>query len=404
MERTDGPLSGTRRFWTDNAALGLATVVAGLFNSAYSVLLAHALGPNDYGRIGALNNLVSLFLLPLPIVGLAAIRVGRQLGRQRFLVWSSLGLGVLIFVLAVVLSPMLARQFGLSPALIILYAFSVILNFGYALYIGFLKRARRYGVVGLLLVLASASAVLAVAVGVTLGHAHPLIWMGVLQGIFVVLMFFLTRWMAESVPTLPPAHLRPEVVTTTLGVGTLQALWGFSDVLAAKANLSVTDAGLYTGLSTIGQALPFFVGSLATVMLTAVLDEPRRRRAFLTRTLLATIGLSALFIGVLLAFPVPVVRLALGSAFVPMAPLVQRYSDAMAAMGLVLVLTTYGVAVGTYRTMVPAALGTIFWLAWIVSADSMTTLVNRTLVAMVATFIGVAVAFIAGRETTRSPH
>lgn len=403
MQRTKGPQSGTRRFWTDNAALGLATVVAGLFNSAYSILLAHALGPDNYGRIGALNNLVSLFLLPLPIVGLAAIRVGRQRERQRPLAMGSLGLGAVIFLAVVALSPLMGRRFGLSPALIILFASTVVLNFGYALYIGFLKRARRYGMVGLLLVLASASSVAGVVVAVTVGRAHPLVWMGVLQGVAVILLFVYTRSLAESVPVLEPVRLRPEVVATTLGVGTLQALWGFSDVLVAKANLSVTAAGLYTGLSTIGQSLPFFVASLATVMLTAVLDEPRRRRGYLARTLLASVGLAAIFIGVLLLFPVPVVRLALGGAFVPMTPLIQHYSDAMAAMAMVLVLTTYGVAVGTYRTMVAAALGTLFWLVWILHAHSMEALVNRTLDSMAATLAVVAVVFWAGRDASRPP-
>lgn len=403
MDRSSRRFTGTRRFWSDNVALGLATVVAGLCNTAYSVLLAHALGPSLYGSIGALNNLVSLFLLPLPIVGLAAIRLGRQQGRHGGLLWGSLAVGALIFLVALGLSPSLGRRFGLSAALVGLYSSSVVLNFGYVLYIGYLKRARRYGQVGLLLVLASASAVGGVVMAVTVGRQAPLTWLGVWQTVSVILLFVVTRQLSRTIPFIPPAKLRPEVVATTLGVGTLQALWGFSDVLFAKAHLSVVQAGLYTGLSTIGQALPFVVGSVSTVMLTAILDEPARRRGYLARTLAITAVLLLLFLGVLLFFPVPLVRLALGSAFVPMSPLIQRYSDAMAAMSLVVVLTTYGVAMGAYRTMVMAAIGTGYWIVSLIGAHTMDALVNRTLVAMTATLALVAVMFIIGREIAGPP-
>lgn len=396
--------NGTRRFWSDNAALGTATVLAGIFNTAYSVLLAHALGPVDYGRIGALNNLVSLFLLPLPIVGLAAIRLGRQRGREKALRRASLGIGLGIFILAALFSPALAERFRLAAVLVVLYSATVVLNFGYALYVGYLKRARRYGQVGLVLVLASGTSVLGVVLAVTVGRAAPLVWLGVWQLVTVVGLFFYTQFLAKNVPSLPAVRLRPEVVATTLGVGTLQALWGFSDVLFAKARLSSVQAGWYTGLSTIGQALPFVAASLATVMLTAVLDDPSSRRAYLQRTVWATGGLGALFIALLWFFPVPVVRLALGGAFVPMSPLIQRYSDAMAAMALVLVLTTYGVALGAYRTMVAAALGTALWIGALTGAHSMNALVNRTLESMLATLVLVVLSFWVGREISRPPH
>lgn len=401
METREARALGTRRFWTDNAVLGLATAAAGLFNTAYSVLLAHALGPAFYGRIGALNNLVSLFLLPLPMVALAAIRFGRQEGRQTVLVWGTLALGAAIFLMALLLSPTLGRQLHLPAGLIVLFSAGVIVNFGYALYVGYLKRARRYRVVGAILVLASSSTVVGVVLAVTVGRAHPLAWLGLWQAAAIFGLFTLSRRWARTVPLLAPTRLRPEVVATTLGVGTLQALWGFSDVLFAKAHLSTVQAGLYTGLSTIGQALPFVVASLATVMLTAILDEPEQRRQYLVRTLLASGLLVTLYLLLLLVFPATVVRLALGSAFIPMSTLVQRYSDAAAAMALVLVLTTYGVAMGHYRTMAAAAVGTGVWIVALTGAHTMAALVNRTAVAMVGTLALVVLISVIGRELPR---
>ncbi|PSR21142.1 MAG: hypothetical protein C7B45_12000 [Sulfobacillus acidophilus] len=397
-------MRGTSRFWSDNAVLGLATGVAGLFNTAYSVLLAHLMGPDNYGRIGALNNLVSLFLLPLPIIGLAAIRVGRQAHQERLMFGISVGLGVFIFLLSLGLSPTLAHTLHVPADLIVLYCSSVILSFAYALYIGYLERARQYGMVGLLLVLASAASVGAVVVSVTWGHRFPIFWLGVWQSVAVVVTFGLAVQLTRRVPMLAPGRLRREVIWTTLGVGTLEALWSFTDVLFAKAHLSTANAGLYTGLSTIGQSLPFLVASLATVMLTAVLDEPHRRRAYLVRTLMATVGLGILFVGILLLFPRLVVELALGRAFVALVPLVQRYSDAMMALSLVLVFATYGVAVGVYRTTAAAGLGTLTWIMLLAGAHTMSALVDRTLIAMVGTLMLVGLTFWTGRGRKSLTH
>jgi len=394
----------TGRFWSDNAWLGVATVVAGVFNTLYSVFLAHALGPADYGRIVALNNLVGLLLLPLPIIGLMAIRVGKQ-PHQRWVVLGALAIGGAMFLLAVWLSPLGARVFHVHQSLIVLFAASVLLNFAYALYIGFLERARRYGLVGLLLVIASALSLMAVVVAVTMGHQHPIAWLGGAQLLALFILFLIARFYSQQLPSLPRAPLKRVIVATTLGVGSLQAFWGLTDSLWAKAHLPAVTAGLYTGLATIGQALPFAVSSLATVMLTAILDEPQDRRRYLLRTLLMTGALAMLFIAVLALFPEIVVRLALGSQFIPMTSLIQRYSDAMVALSFVLVLTTYGVAVGALRTMVAAGIGTLFWMVWLSGADTMEALVRRTLISMGVTLGLVLLAFFIGeKEITGSPN
>ncbi len=402
MDHQEPQQTGTRRFWSDNAALGLATLVAGLFNTLYSLFLAHALGPFDYGRVAALNNVVGLFLLPLPIIGLVAIRVGRQPG-QRWLVAGTLGLGGSLFLAAVLLSASLGRNLHLPARLIVLYTVTVVFNFGYALYMGFLERSRHYRLVGALLVASSGLGVLCVLLAVTVGRPHPLAWLGVLQAVAVAALFLGARHYGESLPAAPPRRLTSTIVATTLGVGTLQAFWGFSDSLWAKAHLNGVDAGLYTGLTTIGQALPFVVSSLATVMLTAILDEPQERFKYLSRTLLATLAVAGLFLGVLALFPTLLVRLALGPAFLPMSPLIQRYSDAMAALSLVVVMTTYGVAVGAYSTMVGAALGTLIWILALIPAHTMSMLVNRTLGAMLLTLVLVGGAFLLSQRKNRSP-
>lgn len=379
------------RFWTDNANLGLATVVAGLFNTLYSLILGHALGPKNYGWVAALNSLVSLFLLPLPVIGLAAIRWGKPEGKKNRLATITWGLGGGIFLLAVTLSGVLGRGLHLPSTLIGIFAVSVIFNFAYTLYVGYLERARRYRLVGVLLAASSVLGVLAVAAAVTVGRSHPIIWLGVFQATLLALLFYWARRAARDLPPVPPTRLRTRVLATTLGVGTLQSLWGLSDSLWAKANLNAHDAGIYTGLVTIGQAVPFAVASVATVMLTAVLDEPERRRYFFLRTLLAALALDGAFLTILTIAPGTIVRLALGTAFLPMTPLIRHYGEAMAALALVGVLATYGVAVGAYGAMVGATVGTAVWVVALGYAHTMAGLVARTRTAMLLTLILTAV-------------
>ena len=377
-----------RKFWSDNVILGLATMTAGLFNTLYSVVLAHALGPADYGRIAALNNIVGIFLLPLPLVGLFAIRLGKRSGRN-WLGFFMVGLGLLMFLLSMALSPVLARTFHLSVPLVVLFAASVILNFGYALYIGFLERARSYLEVGALMVASTGLSVLAVMVAVTMGHKHPIFWLGILQGGLVVFLYLLAKWRGRRLPDINPVSLHPAVIGTTIGVGSLQALWGMSDSLLAKAHLSTFNAGLYTGIATIGQALPFIVGSAATVMLTAILDDEDNRLKYLGRTLALTGILAAVFLLILFGFPSQVVRIFLGPHFLPITALLWDYGMAMTSLSFVVVLTTYGVAVGDWWSMIAGAFGTLLWIFWMLDSLSMQSLVHRTLWSMFATLAAV---------------
>lgn len=383
-------LSSDQKFWSDNLLLGVATVVAGIFNMLYSVVLAHALGPQSYGKIVTLNNLVGLFLLPLPLVGLLAIRLGKR-AQNRGLTYTVLGMGVAMFCVGVLLRGSLASIFHLSSALIVLYVASVIPNFGYALYIGFLERARSYAVVGVLLAVASGLGVGAVALAVSWGQPHPLLWAGILQGVLVVAMMYVARAQSHKVPELKPSALAPAILVTTIGIGTLQALWGMSDSLLAKAHLSALDAGLYTGIATVGQALPFVVSSVATVMLTAILDDPGHPRRYLLRTLGVTAILAIGFLGVVYVVPRDVVTVFLGVHFLPIAPLLTLYGLAMTAMAFVIVLTTYGVAVGDWWSVIPTAAGTLLWIIWMLSSHQMGSLVERTLWSMLFTLAGLLV-------------
>ncbi|MCY0880197.1 MAG: hypothetical protein OWU84_14825 [Firmicutes bacterium] len=387
------PGRGMGRFWSDNAALGAATVATGVLNTAYALVLAHRLGPSVYGQIGALNNLVSLFLLPMPVVGLVAIRRGHR-ASDAALSWGVLGLGFGVFGLATLLSRQLGLAFHLAPDWVVLYAASVVFNFAYALYVGFLERARRYRLVGGLIVLASVLGVLAAVVAVTLGRRHPVIWLGWGQVVVVLGGCALAWGLSRHLPDVGGEPLDTRKMITTLGVGTLQSLWGLTDTLVAKAELTTRTAGLYTGLSTIGQGLPYLVSSLATVMLTASLDDPPRRARYLARTLAATGILVGAYVGTLAAFPQVIVRLTLGEAFLPLRPLLIRYGLAMAALSFIQVFTTYGVAVGAYDAMFAGAVGTGGWIALLLHARSMAQLVNRTSLAMTGTVVLVVGALV----------
>ncbi|HBQ96008.1 MAG TPA: capsular biosynthesis protein, partial [Sulfobacillus sp.] len=66
-----------KAFWEDNLIFGLATLLAGVFNYLYHVVLAHVLGPRQYGDLATFLNVTSFLVIPASVVTLIYTRVGK---------------------------------------------------------------------------------------------------------------------------------------------------------------------------------------------------------------------------------------------------------------------------------------------------------------------------------------
>ncbi len=369
---------GERKFWTDNLVYGSATVTAGIFNWLYAILLAHGIGPARYGTVMTLNNVVAIMTLPASVVTLAATRRGKpaeRLGRLHVRLGTA---GILLWIFLAAASGILSRAFRISPELFLIFGLSAWPVVDYAANLGYLARARRYLWLGVLTAAGSALSVAAVLIATRGGHVMAVL--GILQAAGLWLLWVLSL---AAVKRLPPAEFvggRP--VALSAGVGIVQSLTALTDSVVAKAMLTPVSAGLYNGLATIGQAIPYGAGSLALVMFTAMLDQPREKDRWFHRTVLVYLALAGSAELIFWWDPRMIVEFALGPQFLPVVPWLAYYGLGMLALGLVVLFLTEAIARLWWSMLGLSVLGMALWVVLLVQGKSPAQLAHVTTLAL----------------------
>ena len=348
-----------RRFFADNAVLGAATVVAGLFNYLYHVVLAHVLGPGRYGDLTTFLNITFLLVLPAPVVTLIYTRVGQRPERRVVESWWLWTGGVVLWGALWAASAPLAHAFRVNRLLLAIFTFEAVPSLALAANAGMLQRARRFGWVGVLDVLNNGFRVLAAAAAAW--SPYRMTAVGILEGVAVWATWGVSRALVRR---MPPEGERPgsRLVAGTAAVGVLNVMLAAGDGLAAKLTMPGVEAGLYNGLATIGHSLQFISGSLGTVMLTAIVADPERRWRFLGMTAAVYGVLAGAVQWVFWNYPGWLIRGVLGPHFSPDAPFMAYYGWGMMALGLLNIAMLYSVADRHWSVVAAAGAGTGYWL------------------------------------------
>lgn len=378
---------GNGKFWADNLIYGLATAGAGVFNWLYAIVLAHGVGPIWYGGVSTLNNVVAIMTLPASIITLAAIRRGKpaeRLWRWRAAYGAS---GMVLWAILAGLARFLSQAFHLAPGLFLLFGLSSWPVIDFAANLGYLARARRYQWLGGLTMAGSGLSVADVVIAIHL--KNPVAALGVLQSLSVWALWAVSVRMVASVTVEPPASRRS--VALSAGVGVVQGLTTLTDGVVAKARLAPEAAGLYNGLATVGQALPFAAASLALVMLTAMLENPGGRKRWLRWTLAVYLALGLGLESLFLAVPHVVVQAVLGARFDPVVPWLAVYGGGMLALGTVLIFLAEAIARGWWALLAAAMAGLVLWVALLLRAQGLGGLVHATALSLLFTALGIVV-------------
>lgn len=347
-------------FWQDNAIYGLASFLAGVFNYLYHVVLAHVLGPAQYGELATLLNVTWLWLLPAPVVTLVYTRVGRPPKAQRR--WHAVALwggGLMLWGLVWAVGEPLFHLFRIPAGLFLLFTLEVIPSLALAANQGILQRARSFVWVGVIIVLNNGFRVLAAAGAAWVGLRLP--GLGALEGVAAGAAWLLSAWAVRELDH-PGESSRTTTVLGTAVVGTITALWSLGDGLLAKHALTPHAAGLYNGLATLGHAVQFVAGSLGVVMMTNILAHPEARRRLFLTTLALYAAVAACFQAAWGYAGASLVRLILGGRFLAIVPVLLYYGWGMVALGLLNLLLLYAVAVKRWEGLVPAGLGMGCWV------------------------------------------
>ncbi|PSR21874.1 MAG: capsular biosynthesis protein [Sulfobacillus acidophilus] len=372
---------------------GLASLIAGLFNYLYHVLLAHVLGPDRYGDLATFLDVTAFLVLPGPVITLLYTRLGRRdrkrAPRESWLLWLS---GSALWIFLMLCSPALARMLHVSALLLIVFTLEVVPSLALAANIGILQRVRRYLWVGFLTVLVAAFRVVAATMAAVF-HVYPLFFVGLLEGFAAFVAFAVSRGWATKAPWVGETS-KAGVISGTAVVGVINVVMAIADGLLAKHVLNPLAAGQYMGMATIGHTVQFLSGSFGTVMLTSIIAAPSRRLRFLGLTVGVYAGLAGVAESIFLARGVWVISVVLGRHFIPVVAWLSYYGWGMIALGLINIAMLYSVALKRWEAIATTALGLVIWLWRLAVSHNIGALTRATTVTMGATLLVTAVVVL----------
>lgn len=380
LEEENG--SRLKEFWSDNLIFGGATLLAGLFNYLYHVVLAHHLGPGTYGDLMTFLNVTWLLVLPAPVVTLIYTRLGKRPAHavtESVWLW---GGGIFLWLMTLPFDQSLSRLLHINPLLLAVFNFEVVPSLALAANQGMLQRARRYVWVGILAVLNNGFRV-AAAAGTNFS-GYRLFALGLMEIAGVWVAWGASRWFVNKMGQVGEP-VSASLITGTAVAGVLTAISSLADGLFAKHSLGATLAGQYNGLATLGHSIQFIAGSLGTVMLTSMLANPAQRNRYLVLTLAVYGGLAGAMLLIFASATSWVVVLVLGRKFLDVAPYLFPYGMGMVALGFLNLAMMYSVARKRWEPIMAVALGVVYWLWQLLRARTFGEFVHATFSVMGST-------------------
>ncbi len=372
-------------FWKDNGILGGAAIIAGLINYGYHVVLAHLLGPAEYGSLATLLNLTAIMVLPASVVTLVYTRFGRQSERGIRESWGLWSVGLLLWLAMALFRMPLGQVFRVPGGLLVLFTLEIIPSLATGANRGILQHVRRYWAVGLILVLSNGFRVFAaVATWLT---AYRLVALGIFEASAAGLTWGVSRWLSGRAREVGHGSSTSWVAGTAL-VGILNVVMGVADGMVSKHTLAPLWAGEYNGLATIGHTVQYVSGSLGTVMLTSIVADPKAHLKFVSITFGSYLFISGSAEWVFSQWALGVVRLILGPHFFSIAPYLGQYGWGMMALGLLNITLMYAVATKRWAPLAVAGVGITIWVWTLLGERSVAGMVHTTVLVMGASAAG----------------
>jgi O-antigen/teichoic acid export membrane protein len=347
------------RWGTAGLALGVATAIGHALSYAFSLVLSRALGPADFGALGALLGIAVVASVPATalqtqVARYAAVDPSDAATRQGYRLSWGIGLaqGLALAAAAMPLATLLRLDSGLSVLLLGAGLVPVSLI---AARQGTLLGRGAFGLLATTVVLVPALRLAggAVAAWSRMGVSGALGMQAVATWVGLVLVVLLVRPVAgETRGTGGPAS-GPRLVGVLAAGASLLGLFVLAnvDVLLARALLTDTESGVYA-VGALG-AKAMFWGSQFVALL--VFPDVARRdsggRVVLLAGLIVTgIGGAATALSVVLA--APVVDLLVGPAYAAAAAVVPWFVVLGTLLALVQLMTYAAVAAVDHRVSV----------------------------------------------------
>jgi len=317
--------------------MGLGTILGGVGNYLYHLLMGRMLGPSDYGILASLISLSYLLSIPVGTLSLVIIKfVSAFKGQKDFASISGLlrvgtkkilPFSFLVLIIFLLLSSLVVSFLHLPsilPYVLVLFAFFI--GIFSTINRSVLQGLFRFGFLTLSTVVEAGlklvSALFLVILGFKVNGALGGILMGGIVGwLFTLfpLRFLWRQKQKRELKTKEMFNFAFPVFFSTLAFTSLYT----TDIILVRHFLPGTTSGLYAALSTLGKIIFFASGPVISVMFPLVSERHANGRGY-KNLLIASSGLVGIIclltIGFYFLFPSLIVRLFFGRGFLEATP------------------------------------------------------------------------------------
>lgn len=359
-------MSRLGRLWRRNSATRSAAVVflgtgfANLMLLVATAIAARALGPSDFGAIGAMLALIIIIgVLPFALSVLIARDVAAAASPEAAVLVTRPRLvnriALTVSATGVVLSPVLAGALEVPTALVAVTMVSAYPQVLLAVPRGLMQGRRQFGAFAANLVWEGASRLLAVGAALALGGG--VVAVGAAPLVAMTSSLVLGLWQAgllASVDRLINERHRGwgnELIGAVLLYGGVFAMTNI-DVVIAKARFPGSAAGEYAVAAMFGKIVFFLPVAIGSVMVPAVSrarTAGHRTSGILWRAVIAVGGLSLAATLAAVIAPGPIRDVLGGAAYAGADQIMALYGVAMTMLSLASLLGSYLVAMGMTR-------------------------------------------------------
>jgi O-antigen/teichoic acid export membrane protein len=356
------PWRAVRRTGLSAGVIGVATLVANILAYALFLVLNRTLSPDDLGAVAALLNLTVISgVLALALQLVAARHVATEAtlsveeaspaaaASEASALATGLVLGLLVTAVMLLASPLVAAAFDLDGVLpAVLVALVVLPTYLTYAAQGALLGRERFGVLGLVFVIASGGRFAGAAGAAATGHGVTAVLAGTVVGAWVAAAVAL-GFVSPGVRRVPQ-HLRTTWVRGVLhGATATSALLVVSnmDVPLARTFLPPVQSGEYAVVALFAKAAYWGPAFLATLFYPRMARATSRRSAVWAVGSTAAIAVAGVLLSAVLA--TPLVLVVGGPTYEHLAPLVPLLTACGAAWSIAQVLVYWRLSRGDHR-------------------------------------------------------
>lgn len=357
----------------------IAFLIGGICNYLFQLYIGRALGPEEFGVFGSLFAIFYIISVLTATIQTSTARfISKFIGENdpekiryflKKLTKKMLQLGIIIFLIILSLSSFISSFLKINSIIPIIILGSVFLfSFILPVNLGALQGFQKFYSLSINSILNYFSklifGVIFVIIGLEVNGAIGAIILG--SGIALIASFIpLRRNLLKEKITNRNFNFS-ELYKYSFPV--LIAMFCYSvpanvDLIIAKHVFDVNTAGLYTAATVLGKIILFIPGAIAVVMFPKISKlhaEKKDTTDIFIKCLTYTAGLSGIVALIYWFFPLLIIKITYGFAYIEVSPVMQLYGFVMFFFSLIVVLMRYSLAIHDVKFVYIFAFFTIF--------------------------------------------